>query len=91
MSQAEMFQLVILGILAFVTFYVIKFIYTSHLYNKLTYALISYAIDNEITEEELFKMFDDIDYTGNFLKWLIDWEISSCTTRENWDKLKPYL
>jgi hypothetical protein len=91
MSQTEIFQIIVLGILAFAFFYTFKFIYTSHLYNKLTYALISYAIDNEITEEELFKMFDDIDYTESFLKWLIDWEISSCTTRENWDKLKPYL
>ena len=91
MSQAEMFQLAILGIMAFAFFYTIKFIYTSHLYNKLTYALVYYAVDNNLTEEELFKMFDDIDYTGRFLKWLIDWEISSCTTRENYNKLKPYL
>lgn len=91
MSQTEMFQLAILGIMAFAFFYTFKFIYTLHLYNKLTYALIYYAVAEEITEEELFKMFNNIEYTGNFLKWLIDWDISNCTTKENWDKLNPYL
>ncbi len=91
MNQIILAEFAILGIIAFVIFFIIKYIYTTVMYSQLVDALLIYTFYNEITAEEFEKIFNDIEYTGNFLKWLIDWNIQSCTTRENWDKLKQYL
>ena len=84
-------SLSLLALIAFAFFYAVKYIITSIYYAKLVDALIFYAEDNVITEEEFNKRFDEINYTGNFLKWLIDWDMSNYVTSETWEKLKPYL